>query len=175
MLSNGLTHVNVPQNLQTEIHANKNCLKYYYLYTCTNILCGYKQPPYGMCDYCNSIKILSQPRYINKYRNSKKNGKKQERLPTGWRNPTPTPQSPCWLLGGGSKSSKLIWTKSGGGYSIKGGVAASCCPVNTIQNQHHSEKTFASTGDTAYDKVNKRNRSKSFEWGQKIDGCQRWV
>ena len=61
----------------------KNCLKYYYLYTCTSILCGYKKPPYGMCDYCNSIKILDQPRYIAKYRNIEKNGKNQEKVTKG--------------------------------------------------------------------------------------------
>ena len=55
-----------------------------------------------MCDYCNNITILGQPRYIAKYRNSKKNGKNQESFPTGGRTPTPTPPPPpnprvgCW-------------------------------------------------------------------------------
>ena len=78
-----------------------------------------------MCDYCNSIKILAQPSYIAKYRNSKKNGKNQERVTKGGR-PPPTP---VLDVVGRKEKKEIDSDERRGEYIIKGGVAAAYGPV----------------------------------------------
>ena len=79
-----------------------------------------------MCDYCNSIKILGQPSYISKYRNSEKNGKNQEWV-TKWGQPPPP--TPMLDVGGRKKKEEIDSGKIRGEYSIKGGVTAAHGPV----------------------------------------------